>query len=101
MSPAEEKALSQELARARIHRAMDHVERAQTELGRACEELSPIMAGGPTWRRGSNLYDSVHSFWYVVRGLEEKLAKRGGPLVDSINLTAELERRAKAQGGAS
>ncbi len=96
-TPAAENALSKELARACIKRALDHVQQAQNYLGRACAELSPIIGGGPTWRRGSKLYDSVHAFWYVVNKLEAQLAKRGGPMVDSVNLQAELERRAKAR----
>lgn len=97
LTQAAENAVSKELARACIQRALDHVQQAQNYLGRACAELSPIIGGGPTWRRGSKLYDSVHAFWYVVNKLEAQLGKRGGPLVDSVNLQAELERRAKAR----
>ena len=53
-------------ADANVARALAHIEAAQCELGRACQELSPIIGGAPQWKRVSALYDRVHTEWYRI-----------------------------------
>jgi hypothetical protein len=58
-------------AMVRVHRALDRIQEAQNELGRACEQLSAIRFGHPTQLRVRKLYDRVHAEWYRTRNLLE------------------------------
>jgi hypothetical protein len=59
-------------ADAHVARALDRIEEAQRELGRACAELSSIIGGAGQWKRIRALYDRVHAEWYRVHGWAEK-----------------------------
>ena len=55
-------------ARARIDRALRHVENAQGELSHACAELSALVGAIPHWRAASKLHYRVKAFWYKLDG---------------------------------
>jgi hypothetical protein len=57
----------------RIDRALDSVQKAQTHLGRALEELSPIIGALPEYEAGQKVWDDVHSYWYRVRALLDRI----------------------------
>jgi hypothetical protein len=59
-------------ADAHVARALEHIEAAQRELERACQELSPIIGGAPQWKRISALYDRVRMGWYWLHGWAQK-----------------------------
>lgn len=69
---------------ARIRQALAAVQRAQDELGTACQCLSPLEWGDPTYRKAQKLYDEVHAFWYVVEGLTFNPKVR----LDRVNIAA-------------
>lgn len=81
-------------ARARIDKALAHIQEAQNHMGSACGELSALCGAIPQWKRASKLYDQVHAFWYKVDGLI------GSPRIylDSTNVDA-LEKRLTALAG--
>lgn len=54
-------------ALARIRRAMEHVEEAQRELGRAATELSSLLYCAPIGNQTMRLYDRVHAHWYKLQ----------------------------------
>lgn len=47
--------------------ALEHVERAQREMGIASEKLSSITFGDPAHVRLRKLYDKIHAEWYHLR----------------------------------
>jgi uncharacterized Zn finger protein (UPF0148 family) len=51
----------------RIRAALDHIQRAQDELDRATNALSPITYIGPEWKAVGAARDRVHATWYRVR----------------------------------
>lgn len=51
-------------AQAKVDRALEHVEAAQRLLGRACEELCPIVGVIDRWEAIGKLYDDVHAEWH-------------------------------------
>ena len=58
-------------AERRIRKALEHVQRAQAELGRACEELSNIAPEPAARRELGKLYDRVHAAWYRVEAFRK------------------------------
>jgi len=54
-------------AMAKVQAALDHLQRAQAELGRAAQELSSLRFGHPQQLKVLALYDKVHSQWYRLR----------------------------------
>lgn len=83
-----QKALLQAEARARVQKALDHIERAQGELCSACQELSALVGGIPSWKAASTLYDRVKALWYRV----ESFRTGGRYSLDSVNAEAFLRR---------
>ncbi len=84
----DQKALLQAEARARVQKALDHIEAAQGELCSACQELSALVGGIPSWKAASTLYDRVKALWYRVEGF-----RTGGRYtLDSVNAEAFLRR---------
>lgn len=77
---------------ARIVQALAKVQLAQDDLGRACEMLSPLEHAAPIYRKAQQLYDKVHSFWYVVEGLKHNPKVR----LDRTNIEA-IERDAASR----
>lgn len=57
---------TQQVAREKIAYACKQIEAAQRLLGRACEELCPIVGLAKEWERLGNLYDKVHAEWHRV-----------------------------------
>lgn len=92
MNDSNTKTLLQAEARMRVRSALDHIERAQGELCSACQELSALIGGTPSWKATSRLHDSVKALWYRV----EDFRQRGKYSLDSINVEAFLTRRAKS-----
>lgn len=86
MTPTEEqiKAATQ----ARIRQALAAIQSAQDQLSTACQMLSALEYGNPTYQKASKLYDSVHAFWYKVDGLQHHPKVR----LDRTNIEA-LARR--------
>lgn len=60
--------------------ALDKIERAQSLLGAACSDLSPIVGGVKTWQRLGKLFDGVQALWHVVDAL-----RRNQPIVDETH----------------
>ncbi len=82
-----------ELARERIRQAMEHVQNAQTELGKAQELLSSVVGVMPRWTALSKLYGQVRREWY-----RREAFARGKGRVDLDGIAKQnLER--DAQGG--
>lgn len=81
-------------AERRIRKALDHVQQAQAELGRACEELSNIEPEPAARRLLGQLYDRVHAAWYRV----EAFRKAGRFDLDGI-ARESLAKRLEQQGG--
>lgn len=80
---------------ASVRKALDHLQRAQDELGAACAELSRLNGGVPVWKAASKLYDAVHALWYRVDSF-----RAGGRFeLDSINVEALQKRRARELEG--
>lgn len=73
---------------ARLQQALAAVQRAQDELGTACQCLSALEWGDPAYQQASKLYDQVHAFWYVIDGLRHHRKVR----LDRLNIEA-IERR--------
>lgn len=69
----------QAAARLRIERALAHLQEAQAQVGRALEQLSPIIGALPAYSKGHKLYDQVRAYWYKVSELrqEPKAGKLG------------------------
>lgn len=89
-----QKALLQAEARARVQKALDHIEAAQGELCSACQELSALVGGIPSWKAASTLYDRVKALWYRVEGF-----RMGGRYsLDSVNAEAFLRRLQESRG---
>jgi hypothetical protein len=82
----------------KVAAALDHIEEAQRELGRACQELCPIIGGASQWKRVRALYDRVHDEWHRVHAWAEK--HRGRLDLDGSGLSA-LARIPEAQVGES
>ncbi len=83
-------------ADAKVRAALDHIEEAQQELGRACQELCPIIGGASQWKRVRALYDRVHDEWHRVHAWAEK--RRGRLDLDGSGRSA-LARTPEAQEG--
>jgi hypothetical protein len=83
-------------ADAHVARALEHIEEAQRELDRACQELSPIVGGFARWKRISALHDRVRSEWHQLHGWA--LKHRGRLELDGIGRAAHLRALAKAEG---
>jgi hypothetical protein len=79
------------VALARVDTALQCVQRAQDELSRACEMLSPLCHGAPAYSKCGALRDRVHSFWYVL----DSLRGAGKVRLDSLNLEALAVRMAE------
>ena len=79
-------------ARARVDKALRHIECAQDELSRACGELSALNGGIPVWNACHKLTDRVHAFWYRVDGFRQ-LAKYS---LDRTNVAALEDRIRKS-----
>lgn len=47
----------------RVQEALKLIEAAQTLLGKACEQLSPIEGAAPVYGATHKLYDKVHDLW--------------------------------------
>lgn len=56
-------------ALARVDQAMQHIQRAQDEMDRACEMLSPLCYAAPVYSKAQAIRERVHSFWYIVQNL--------------------------------
>lgn len=89
-------------ARARIDRALRHIENAQGELSHACAELSAIVGAIPHWRTTGRLYDRVKTCWYKLDGFRWS----GRYRLDDTNVEALTQRwreglLRKASGGSS
>ena len=82
----------QQAARARVTKALEHIERAQNELASACGELSALNGGVPVWTACHKLTDRVHAFWHRV----ESFRNGGRFSLDSTNVEA-LARRLAAE----
>jgi len=63
------------LIRAKLRRALHEIQEAQNGVGRALQELSPIIGALPTYSKGHKLYDQVHAYWYKVNALVERAEK--------------------------
>jgi hypothetical protein len=83
-------------AERRVRKALDHIQNAQAELGRACAELSNIERGVVVWRVVGKLYDRVHAAWYRV----EEFRKQGRFTLDSIARESLAKRLAAQKLGA-
>jgi hypothetical protein len=80
-------------AERKVRAALDHLEAAQRELGRACEELSPIIGAVTPWGRAGKLYDRIHAEWHRLNIFLQKNRERLG--LDESGLRALAERIAK------
>ena len=65
-------AVIQAEAQRKVRAALESIEAAQRLLGRACEELSPIIGAVGPWGRVGKLYDKVHAEWHRVRALLDR-----------------------------
>ncbi len=75
---------------ARVTMALAAIQRAQDELGRACEALSPLCAASSDYAACRALYDKVHKFWYRIDGIRN----RNGLRLDRTNIEA-IETRSE------
>lgn len=75
-------------ARARIGRALRHIENAQGELSHACAELSALVGAIPHWRTTGKLYDRVKACWYKLDGFRWS----GRYRLDDTNVEALTQR---------
>lgn len=57
--------------RLRVEAALAHIQRAQTEVSLALEQLSALCGAAPIYTKGHKLYDQVHAYWYKVAGLRD------------------------------
>lgn len=90
--------LQLELGEERMQAALDCIQEAQNILGRALENISPIIGGSPLHAKGRTLYDRIKTFWYETEKTRDQLRRKQGPKVDEINLSAEQNRRACSEG---
>lgn len=81
-------------AERRIRKALDHIQEAQAQLGRAAAELSNLEHGSAVWSAIGKLYDRVHAAWYRV----EAFRKGGRWALDDI-ARAALAKRLAEKGG--
>jgi hypothetical protein len=79
-------------AQLRVRRALDHIQRAQEEIGRASAELSSLIGGIPVWKAAGKLYDQVHRFWYRV----EAFRQAGRFTLDDVSSAALAKRLEQA-----
>ena len=88
--------LTEAEAQRRVHQALDRIQAAQTELGRAMSDLSSLVGGGAPRLsdKAGKLYDRVHALWYELANL------RGNERVDLDGIAgpAFLEQQ---KGGAT
>lgn len=54
------------IAKAKVRKALAHIEAAQHQLGNACEELCPIDGMCEEWTLVGKHYDQVHALWHKV-----------------------------------
>ena len=80
----------------KVAAALDHIERAQRDLGEACALLCPIIGGVKAWERVSKLYDRMHAEWCRIHAWAEK--HRGRLDLDGSGRSA-LARTQEAQAG--
>lgn len=57
---------SKVIARAKFHKALALIERAQHLLSDACQELSPLTGAVDQWKLVGKHYDQVHQLWRDV-----------------------------------
>lgn len=80
-------------AERRVREALDHIQNAQLELGRAAAALSSLQGGAGVWSATGKLYDRVHAHWYRVQtfqqrgrfsldGIASKALERSGEVLD-------------------
>lgn len=87
---------SQVEAQVRVRRALEHIQRAQDELGRAGSELASIVGGAATQAVVMRAYDLVHRTWYRVAKLRDRAAK-----LDLDEMAKESFARRQADGEAA
>lgn len=63
-----------------LRKAMDLVESAQGQLGKACQQLGRLRYGADLYKEAGKQYDAVHKLWYV---LEVAARSRARMSVDS------------------
>lgn len=78
-------------AEARVRRALDHIQQAQLELGRASAELASLEGGVVVWRLVGKAYDRVHAAWYRVESF-----RKGGRFKLDGSATEALAKRIAA-----
>ncbi len=54
-----------------VEDAMEHVERAQNELGRATQQLSRLRFGADLYKKAGKQYDAVQKLWYTLRDVSQ------------------------------
>lgn len=54
-----------------VREALDHIQQAQTHLGRASAALSNLERGAAVWKFVGALYDRVHAGWYRVEAFRQ------------------------------
>jgi hypothetical protein len=59
-------------AEARIHAALEKIQRAQRQVGEALADLSALRGVAPAYRNGLKLHDRVRKYWYEVAGLLDR-----------------------------
>lgn len=89
-------ALQKELGERRMQEALDAMERAQRELGKACEALCPVLGGLNHWKRVGKLYDAVNEAWHNVNGFAERERRKpAGLRVDDHHADYVAEKAAQ------
>jgi hypothetical protein len=82
-------------AERKVRAALANIEAAQRLLGKACEELCPIIGAVGPWGRVGKLYDKVHAEWHRVNAFLQN--KRGRLNLDESGRAA-LARHLAANG---
>lgn len=54
-------------SRQHVDAALEHVEEAQRELGRAASAVSSVCGLAREHRKLSRLYDQIHAYWYQLQ----------------------------------
>jgi len=93
---AEQQALCDAEARARVRRALDKIEAAQYLMSDAYAILSSLQYAAPEWKSTGAMHDRIKAHWYRVRDGLEFSAKARKVRLDPMAVESVLARADRA-----
>lgn len=83
----------------RVRAAMEHVEEAQREIGRAEADLSAVIGYGPEYLRLLKLYKIIKAQWYKLDATLRRVPVKSNPRLGDLDRDAtEADAEPHARG---